>query len=94
MTSGSKTTSQANELIFGYASVDYRVSAGGPGFTVRQTAGGNMSEDMMVFSPGTYSATFTQNITGGWTGMIATFKAAGVGSPTLQSIAVTQLTQR
>ena len=48
VTSGAKTTTQANELIFGYAAVDNRVSGGGTGFTVRQTAGGNMSEDMIV----------------------------------------------
>ena len=89
ITSGAVTTTEANELILGYAAVDYRVSASGPGFTVRQTAGGNMSEDMTVFSLGTYSAIFTQNISGKWAGMIATFKAANVGSPTLQSIAVT-----
>ena len=40
VTSGAKTTTQVNELIFGYASVDNSVSAGSVGFTVRQTAGG------------------------------------------------------
>ena len=90
VTSGAKTTTQANELIFGYAAVDNRVSGGGTGFTVRQTAGGNMSEDMIVSSTGTYAATFTQNVSSGWTGMMATFKAAPAGPPpTLQSIAVT-----
>ena len=89
ITSGNVTTTQANELIFGYASVDNNVSAGGAGFTVRQTAGGNMSEDMIVSAAGTYAATFTQNFSGGWTATIATFKAAPIGPPTLQSIAVT-----
>ena len=62
VTSGAKTTKQANELIFGYASVDHCVISGGTGFSVRQTAGCNMSEDMIVSATGTYSATFTQNV--------------------------------
>ncbi len=91
MTSGAKTTTQANELIFGYAAVDHRVSGGGTGFTVRQTAGGNMSEDMTVSVVGTYTATFTQSSSGAWVGLMATFKAAASGPPppTLQSISVT-----
>jgi fibronectin type 3 domain-containing protein len=77
ITSGAKTTTKANELIFGYASVAHRVSAAGSGFTVRETAAGNMSEDMVVSSTGSYGATFTQSISGGWTGLMATFIAAG-----------------
>ena len=84
------TTTQASELIFGYASVDNCVSGGSTGFTVRQTAGCNMSEDMIVSATGTYSATFTQSSSGGWVGFVATFKAAPSGPPpTLESIAVT-----
>ncbi len=90
VTSGAKTTTQTNELIFGYASVDHCVSTGGTGFTVRQTAGCNMSEDMIVSAVGTYSATFTQSSSGGWTGLMATFKAAAGGPPpTLRTISVT-----
>ena len=90
VTSGAKTTTQANELIFGYASVDHCVLSGSTGFSVRQTAGCNMSEDMIVSATGTYAATFTQNISSGWAGLMATFKAASAGPPpTLQSIAVT-----
>jgi lysophospholipase L1-like esterase/PKD repeat protein len=80
VTSGAKTTTQANELIFGYASVDRYVQTGGTGFSVRQTAGGNMSEDMIVSTAGTYSATFTQNGSAGWTGLMATFAGTGGGS--------------
>ena len=76
VTSGSKTTLQANELIFGYASVDHCVMSGTSGFSVRQTAGCNMSEDMIVSATGTYAATFTQNVSSGWSGLVATFKAA------------------
>ena len=76
VTSGAKTITQANELIFGYASVDHFVQSGGNGSSVRQTAGGNMSEDMIVSAAGTYSANFTQNGSFGWTGLMATFEAA------------------
>ncbi len=90
VTSGAKTTTDANELIFGYASVGDYVSAGGTGFTTRQTAGGNMSEDMVVSATGAYAATFTQPQSYPWTGLMASFKAASGGPPpTLQSIALT-----
>jgi lysophospholipase L1-like esterase len=90
MNSGAATTSQSNELIFGYASVDHCVTTGETGFAVRQTFGCNMSEDMIVSSAGTYSAAFGQNSSGGWVGLMATFKAATGGPPpTLQSISVT-----
>ena len=90
VTSGAKTTTQANELIFGYASVGHCVVGGSAGFTVRQAAGCNMSEDMIAVATGTYSATFTQNTNSGWTGLMATFEAAASGPPpTLESIAVT-----
>src|SRR5262249_22023509 len=83
VTSGAKTTTQANELVFGYASVGNRVSGGGTGFTVRQTAGGNMSEDMIVSTTGTYAATFTQNISSKWTGLLATFAGDSGGGGNL-----------
>ena len=90
MNSGAKTTTQANELIFGYGSVDHKVSASGSGFTTRQSAGGNMSEDSIVSSTGSYAATFTQNVSSGWATLMATFVAARGGPPpTLQSISVT-----
>src|SRR6185437_4084920 len=93
VSSGAKTTTQANELIFGYAAVNDYVKSGGAGFTVRQSAGGNMSEDMIVSTTGSYAAIFTQNNNGGnlgWVGSMATFKAASGGPPpTLQSISVT-----
>src|SRR5262249_29363849 len=76
VTSGAKTTTQANELIFGYASVDYCVTAAGTGFAVGGTAGCNMSEDEIVSGVGTYAATFTQSVSSGWVGLMATFKAA------------------
>src|SRR5262245_51145238 len=59
MRSGMTRTSKGertHELVFGYASVGNRVSGGEPGFNMRQTAGGNMSEDMIVTATGSYAA--------------------------------------
>lgn len=75
--SGAKATSFSNELIFGYASVAYKGTAG-PSFNVRRTDGGNVSEDLVVSSIGTYAATFGQTqdgvpTSGGYSALMATF---------------------
>jgi len=92
VSSGAKTTTQANELIFGYAAVDDWVAAAGTGYTMRQKAGGNMSEDMIASATGSYAATFTQNNNGGnlgWVGLMATFQAAtGAGGSNTPPTAV------
>jgi len=85
LNSGSVTTTQANELVFGYAFVQNALSQGGTGFTVRQPAPGVttsnvMSEDEIVSATGTYAATFTQGTSGSWKALIATFKASGAGT--------------
>jgi PKD repeat protein len=85
VTSGAKITTQANELIFGYASVDHFTQSAGSGFSARQTAGGNMSEDMIVSTAGTYSASFTQNGSFAWTGLMATFKQVAPNPIYIQS---------
>jgi len=77
VTSGSKTTTQANELIFGYAAVERAVTAGESGFAIRETAGGNMSQDRTVSATGSYAATFTEGPSGVWTALMATFRGAG-----------------
>jgi hypothetical protein len=74
---GAKATSFPNELIFGYANVAYKATAGSS-FNVRRTDGGNVSEDMFVSSTGTYDATFGQTedgvpTSGGYSALMATF---------------------
>jgi hypothetical protein len=73
--SGSVTTTAANELIFGYAGVDGNsVSGPGAGFTQRgNTGNGELSEDELVSTAGSYSATATCPSTT-WAGAILTFR--------------------
>jgi hypothetical protein len=71
-------TTSANELLIGMATSDHTITAGESGWNIRQNAGGNMSQDDVVSATGAYAATFTQNITGNWAAIIATFKANAV----------------
>ena len=61
MSSGSATTSNANDLIFGAGSSSSSVTAAGTGFTSRLSANGTRTEDRNVTSTGPQSATATQN---------------------------------
>jgi hypothetical protein len=69
-------TTTAPELLFGFASVQWRVKDAGIGFTPRFTAGGNMSEDEVVGAEGHHCATFTEDIPGTWVALMAAFKGA------------------
>jgi hypothetical protein len=59
LNSGSATTTTANDLIFGAGVSDANVSAAGSGFTTRDTASGNITEDKTAATTGSYSATAT-----------------------------------
>jgi len=74
--SGSATTHYPNELIFG-ANTMYTGDAGpGTGFTSRiiTSPDGDLAEDMLVTSIGTYSATAPLVSSGNWVMQMATFK--------------------
>ncbi|MGB2891302.1 MAG: hypothetical protein WBC04_26755, partial [Candidatus Acidiferrales bacterium] len=71
--SGAATTTAGNELVFGYALLTH-TGAAGSGFTARETLGGDVSEDELVTTTGSYSATFSQPSTGQWIALMATFK--------------------
>ena len=75
--SGSKTTTFANELIFGISIGSNGLINDGSGFTLRSSANQNIEEDKKVTSIGTYSATFTNTNPGGnfWIAQMATFFA-------------------
>ena len=77
--SGSVVTSSAQDLLFaGVASMDI-VTRPGTGYTARSTAEGNMTEDRVVSTAGTYNATAT-NSRGGWAiQMVALRFASGSG---------------
>jgi chitodextrinase len=61
LNSGSATTTSANDLIFGAGVSDNVITAAGSGFTSRDTAFGNITEDRTAATIGPYSATATQN---------------------------------
>ncbi len=75
--SGSATTAKANELIFGAGTSANKFTAAGVGFTQRPTNPlfGNLVEDQVVSSTGSYKATAT-NSPGNWVmQMVCFFKA-------------------
>ena len=75
--SGAANTTSASELIFGAgSSTGTAYTAPGSGFTMRIVNNfGNMAEDKVVSSTGSYAATAT-NSGGNWIMQMATFKAA------------------
>ncbi len=80
--SGSATTTSANELIFGSGTTTGTTfTAAGSGFTARVVnIYGNMAEDKTVSSTGSNAATAT-NSGGYWVLQMATFKASASGPP-------------
>ena len=86
--SGSKTTLQNNEMIFGFGAVSVAsVFSAGTNFTTRVNVNNGSSasvgsEDRVVTSAASYSAPMTINPTGTWVMLMATFKdPAQGGSP-------------
>ena len=72
---GAATTTYAKELIFG-AALFASSGTSGSGFTQRSSIAGNASEDRIVSTTGTYSATFS-NAAQASIVQVATFRAAG-----------------
>ena len=74
--SGSATTTSANELIFGANTIYTTTKAAGTGFTSRivTSPDSDLAEDMLVTSTGSYSATATLNSSGPWVMQMVTFK--------------------
>ena len=59
LNSGNISTTSANDLIFGAGVSDNTVTNAGNGFIARSFAFGNITEDRIASSPGSYSATAT-----------------------------------
>jgi glucose/arabinose dehydrogenase/chitodextrinase len=74
MNSGSATTTNANDLIFGAGASANTVNQAGTGFTSRSTKFGNRTEDKNVTSTGSYKATANQN-GNAWVMHMVAFKA-------------------
>jgi outer membrane protein assembly factor BamB len=79
MSSGAVTTTQANDLLFAAGASDKTVTAAGTGFTKRLTGFGNLTEDRVVTTTGSYAGTATQNGTT-WVMQLVAFRAAS-GAP-------------
>lgn len=72
MSSGPFTTTHPNELVFAYATA--ATAAAGTGFMLRSNAYGNVTEDEIAASPGTYTATATMTSGTNWTLLVATLR--------------------
>ena len=89
--SGSATTTNASDLIFGANYISTLTTGPGSGFTQRilTTPDGDIAEDQMVTSTGSYSASAPISPSGWWVMQMVAFRAAagGVGtSPTITSL--------
>jgi len=80
--SGAATTTNANDLIFGANYVQTDTASAGTGFTKRliTSPDGDIAEDELVSSTGSYHATATLSSSGGWVMQLAAFKTATTGS--------------
>jgi len=76
MDSGSKTISQAIELIYGFGAGDYACHHTGSTFIEREVANGRCALDRVVSSTGSYSVTATQSTSGNWALQMVTFRGA------------------
>ncbi len=89
MSSGSATTTNATDLIFGAGASSHTVTAAGSGFTTRLTDFGNRTEDKVVTAAGPQSATATQNSSAWVMHMVAFKAAAGSNDTTPPTVAIT-----
>jgi glucose/arabinose dehydrogenase len=89
MSSGTVTTTNANDLLFGAGASRGDVTQAGSGYTVRSSAFGNMTMDRNVTAAGAYAATATQS-SNSWVMQLVAFKASSTGGDvTPPSVAVT-----
>jgi hypothetical protein len=85
VSSGSATTSTANELIFGAGTTSWGFTKAGSGFIAGTITGdGNIAEHEAVSAAGTYSASATVGASGSakWVMQMATFKLTGASTVT------------
>jgi hypothetical protein len=89
--SGSATTTNPIDLLFGANTVTTLTSGPGTGFTTRllTSPDGDIAEDQMVTTAGSYTATAPLSPAGPWIMQMVAIRAASGGGPVLTSIAVT-----
>ena len=75
VSSGSKVTTAAGELVFGYAWVLHTAGAGA-GFTALSLVNGDLDEYQIQSAAGTVAALFNQPSAGAWLATMVTFKPA------------------
>src|SRR5205807_860937 len=83
-TSGSVTTTAANELLFGMgSSANARTWTAGTGYTLRQAPAGKLeTADRIVAATGSFSASASLSAADDWTAIIVTFKTWATGFST------------
>jgi chitodextrinase len=80
MSSGSITTTNADDLLVGANTIERGTIAADANFTQRLIDSNlNILEDRIVTATGSYSASATQDPSGGWVMQMVAFKAAGSG---------------
>ena len=86
--SGAATTTSANELIFGADYVATTTAAAGSGFTSRiiTVPDGDIAEDEVATTAGSYSATAILSPAGAWVMQMVTFSAVSGPAPTVSSV--------
>jgi glucose/arabinose dehydrogenase len=87
MSSGSVTTTNASDLLFGAGASSSSVTRAGSGWTSRSSASGNRTEDRNVTTTGSYAATATQN-GNAWVMQLVAFKS-DPGEATGPTVAIT-----
>ena len=83
MSSGAVMTTHANDLLFAAGASDNAVTKAGSGFTTRLTGFGNLTEDRVVTTAGSYAGTAKQNGSQ-WVMQLVAFRVATgkTGPPT------------
>jgi chitodextrinase len=76
LNSGSLITTSANDLLFAGGVSSFAVTGAGPGYAIRSTAEGNITEDRAVSTAGTYNASANHNGTF-WAMQMVAFRFAG-----------------
>jgi hypothetical protein len=75
VSSGSITTTAANEYIVGTCDGDYNITAGTSGWTTLSNSFGDWFQSLAASATGTYTSTCTMQTSGNWRGLIASFKS-------------------